>query len=119
MVRSPLSSEREIGSDFDWSLNSLLVSKHLIGTGDSQINRLVDMYLASGRDALHWCIRGSKLVSGDLVLLPAYICEDVVNPFLEYGLDINFYKIKSDLTVDIEDLQKKLEKILKKNSQNY
>jgi dTDP-4-amino-4,6-dideoxygalactose transaminase len=64
--------------------------------------------LASGRDALHWIIAALGLDPGSQVLLPAYLCESVVKPFVASGMRVVFYGITRDLRVDTADLARKL-----------
>ncbi len=44
---------------------------------------------------------------GDRVLLPAYACESVVVPFVAAGLAPEFYAVKEDLSVDLDDLARR------------
>lgn len=43
------------------------------------------------------------------VLIPAYTCQTVIDPFQFQGWDIEFYSIHRDLRIDIDDLRKKVE----------
>ena len=47
----------------------------------------------------HW-----KLKTGDEVLMPAYNCGTEVDPFVSYGLNVNFYRIDKKARMDSEDL---------------
>ena len=96
---------REIGGDFPFPFGSMVrrgKAHRLLPKGADSV------LLASGRDALHWIIQALGLIRGDRVLLPAYLCEDVVGPFRSHGLDVNYYAITPDLQVDSEDLVSKL-----------
>src|SRR5262249_31065683 len=42
------------------------------------------------------------------VLIPSYICRAAVDPFLAYGMDIDFYSIKMDCAVDLDDIQNRI-----------
>ena len=97
---------KEIGSDFHFPLGSLVGRN-----GNSESHSSVGpntVLLASGRDALHWIIDSLVLPRGSQVLLPAYLCDAVVKPFLDNGLRVRFYKITRDLQVDSADLASKL-----------
>jgi len=65
-------------------------------------------YFASGRDALHWIIGSLGLAKGERVLLPAYICNEVIKPFFTHGLTVEFYRVDADLQIDKADLATKL-----------
>ena len=96
---------REIGSDFEFPFGALFGS-HLRSTRAEA--GLETAYLASGRDALHWIILSLGLQRGSRVLLPSYLCEEVVAPFLAHGMDVDFYRVTRDLQVDRADLGRRL-----------
>ena len=97
---------KETGSDFDFPLGSLVRSRRR--NTALPLEGPNTRFLASGRDALHWIIRTLGLAAGDHVLLPAYLCEDVLRPFLAHGLRVEFYGIGANLQVDGPDLATKL-----------
>lgn len=41
-------------------------------------------------------------------LLPAYLCDTLIGPFRRHGLSVRFYDVNPDLTVDVEDLGRRL-----------
>lgn len=41
-------------------------------------------------------------------LLPAYLCDTLIGPFRQHGLTVRFYDVRPDLTVDVEDLGRRL-----------
>ena len=97
---------REIGSDFHfvpWWPGGRHGGPDVVPTGYPDT-----AYLASGRDALHWIIGSLRLPVGAEVLLPAYLCEEVLNPFLAHGMRVRFYGVTRDLQVDTADLAAKL-----------
>ena len=46
------------------------------------------------------------------VLIPAYTCQTVIDPFIELGWTVHFYNIEKTLRIDLEDLNDKYESIL-------
>jgi perosamine synthetase len=60
-----------------------------------------------GRDALSLAVSALNLGAGDSVLLPAYLCREVLRPFLG-RTRVEFYDVRPDLTVDPEEIRKKL-----------
>ena len=42
------------------------------------------------------------------VLLPSYLCPSIVNIFELQGLEYDFYQVKKDFSIDLEDLKNKL-----------
>ena len=61
-----------------------------------------------GRDALSAVPSLMNLEPGDTILLPAYLCGEVVRPFLGRCL-VEFYEIGEDLTVDPNDIEERLQ----------
>ena len=96
---------REIGSDFEFPVRSLIGHRQ---SGGPAFEAPGTVFLASGRDALHWIIRSLGLPPGAQVLLPAYLCEDVLKPFLSFGMKVEFYGLTSGLQLDQADLAKKI-----------
>jgi len=99
-------SVREIGSDFHLSARSL-VGRPDMGQVPPLSGRH-SVFLASGRDAIHWIIQSLRLPRGSQILLPAYLCEDVVKPFLGKGMNVRFYRVDENLQADFADLVSKL-----------
>ncbi len=60
-------------------------------------------WFASAREAVRWW--ATHLLPGGPVLLPAYGCESVVQPFREAGIDVRFYPVNRDLEVDPERIR--------------
>lgn len=62
----------------------------------------------SARYALSAGIRAAGIEPDDAVLLPSYNCWTEIDPFLHAGIRTVYYRINSDLTVDFDDLLKKI-----------
>lgn len=65
-------------------------------------------HFALGRSALLWLCRTMGWGPGDRFLMPAYTCESVSDPFLEAGIELDFYGVNPDLSVDLDDLRRRL-----------
>lgn len=77
---------REIGSEF-WTLCRSVYTK----------NTTSEVYLLSGRTALHFIIEDIvKTRMPRKVLLPSYCCESIILPFVQTGIDIQFYQVNFD-----------------------
>ena len=99
---------KEIGSNFWINLEELQYDSNRI---DNTVFRFDydDIALTStGRGAI-------ALVLCDLpddrkkALLPSFTCESVIEPFIQCGYDVSFYRIHDDLTIDFECLQSQAE----------
>jgi hypothetical protein len=60
-------------------------------------------FLRSGRDSLEF-VSQNIIVTNKCILLPAYCCESMIEPFKKTGWRIYFYRLNNDLTVDIENM---------------
>lgn len=63
---------------------------------------------SSGRDSLKLIIRILDLTQHDEVLLPSYLCGDILRPFKEENVGFAFYRVNADLSVSIGDIKKKI-----------
>ncbi|MFN2185742.1 MAG: DegT/DnrJ/EryC1/StrS family aminotransferase [Anaerolineae bacterium] len=69
-------------------------------------------YVANGRAALGLAIRRLRQMAKDGrdgVLLPAYLCHSMIQPFREQGLRIGFYPVASDLSIDPADVSERID----------
>ena len=92
---------REIGSNFwDYSVSAPERKLPFFWAG-SEYNV---QYFKSGRNAIKALCQNLKS-SEKRAILPNYTCETVIQPFLEEGWDVSFFKINRDLTINEEDFQ--------------
>lgn len=61
-------------------------------------------YLRSGREALLYVSRNCKRDKESVILFPAYCCWSMSAPFQKSGWKIVYYRLKEDLTVDVDYL---------------
>lgn len=89
----------EIGSNF-WEY-SLSKSVHPFGFpwDKSEFNHV---FFKSGRNAIKALCQ--ILSCEKRVALPAYTCSTVIDPFISEGWQVSFYRIKKDMTVDLDSL---------------
>ena len=66
-------------------------------------------YTTSGQAAIALAARHMGIGPRHSVLLPAYHCASMVEPFSAQGASPRFYKIKEDLSVDLDDLAAKID----------
>lgn len=67
--------------------------------------------LATGRSALLHLINRLPRPRAATVLLPCYVAEGVIQPFLRYGFTVLFYRLQSDLSPIVEDVETLLEQV--------
>lgn len=91
----------EVGSEYSLDVADLSSKE------DNLINRLKGfqtVYYNSGRSAIRGVLRQIK---GKRALLPAYICQSVIQAFEQENYSIDFYNINTDFSLDIDDMKTK------------
>ncbi|WP_426116183.1 aminotransferase class I/II-fold pyridoxal phosphate-dependent enzyme [Massilia sp. PWRC2] len=64
--------------------------------------------VTSGRIAIALALRQMRVGAGDAVLVPSFHCASMVEPVIWSGATPVFYRIKSDTSVDLDDIASKL-----------
>jgi dTDP-4-amino-4,6-dideoxygalactose transaminase len=63
---------------------------------------------SSGRAAIYSALRSLHLSRDTPVWMPAYHCGVEVQAAIDAGFDVGFYRIRSDLRIDLDDLERRL-----------
>lgn len=66
------------------------------------------LFTSSCRAAIAIALKQLGIKSGDSVMLPAYHCGSMIEPALWLEADVIFYKVKPDLSLDFDDICKKM-----------
>ncbi len=75
--------------------------------GKDQYKRKI--YTNNGRTATVYALQnGIKPKKGDIILVPDYLCISVINSLEVTEGEFRFYHVRADLTIDLEDLERKL-----------
>lgn len=96
------SNMHEIGSEFDWKSNDRFLNDEVIW---EKLNSAT--YFRSGRDALKELALYHR-ERHDRILIPALSCDSMVQPFLQNGYEVVFFKMSSDYVIDKRDLEEKV-----------
>ena len=83
---------KEIGSEFALFSNEEYYFKHIKSLRNST------RFLRCGRDATGYVANLLKRKSG-IILMPAYCCKSMVDPFLIRGWKVEYYPIKNDFSL--------------------
>ena len=68
------------------------------------------IYTNNGRTATVYALQnGIKPGKGDVILMPDYLCISVINSLEITEAEFRFYHVRADLTIDLEDLENKLD----------
>ena len=94
----------EIGSDF-WENQLNTMEEAFLIEGIQSVD--FGDYFISGRSAIRALCRQFNH-NNKKVLLPAYTCETVVQPFEKEGWNIAYYEIRKNLSIDKKDLVEKI-----------
>ena len=98
----------EIGGDFHLPVSHLW-AKYLGQFNSHAPSDATSLLMVAGRSSLRLILKEIlKLGKGDEVLLPAYVFEGFLNPFRESKATIKFYKVNADLTIDANDIERKI-----------
>lgn len=76
-------------------------SKHDKNIDDFYADENNIRYYSLARHALKNGLRALNLKEGDIVLIPSFICRDVLAPFNELKLNIRYYSLNQDLTPNL------------------
>ena len=98
---------KEYGYEYDAALNEKIWNE----TEGKVTNTKLwgALCLRSGRDALKAIAREYEPCTA---LLPALACDSMVFPFVQYGHKVEYYKLKSDYTINLDSVDFKDERIL-------
>ena len=62
------------------------------------------------RNAIYWALKALKVSPKAHVLLPAYLCKAAVEPFREYGSEVEFYGVNRRCEPDFREIESKIGK---------
>lgn len=65
--------------------------------------------VTGGTEAIALALEHAGIKAGDKVLLPAFHCRSMIEPFLAVGARTVYYRIAEDLAVDVDDIRSKLD----------
>ncbi len=99
---------REIGSEFHIDSSSNTKSLQRISFDTSIYND--HMFLRSGREAIGFILDQVE-PSSKIALLPAYICESMLNPFLTRNYQVEFFEVDINFNPNITQVDALLKKV--------
>lgn len=97
----------------DVPVSPVLSLAALLSGDDRAVASVVDvgrpLFLTAGRMAIAQALRIMGVAPGDKVLLPAYHCAAMVEPLSLVGAEAVFYRLRENLTVDMDDIAAKVD----------
>ena len=101
-----------IGGEFFFSPRLLLTKPkcNIKGIFEENFPNKYLTYTYGGYYSLRIIIEHLQIKNNEFILLPSYLCPSILIPFKEYNIHYKFYRIKEDLSIDIDDLLNKYNK---------
>jgi len=97
---------REIGGEF--SLPTEYLHRNPTNQFPKYSRYARRILLTSGRAALKLIVTSLKLGKKDEVLLPSYLCREILDPLLEEHVQFTFYRVGDTLSVDADDIDDRI-----------
>lgn len=63
----------------------------------------------NGRSALAHVLKLANSQPNEKILLPSYHCRTMIEPAIYYGMNVAFYKLNANLSIDLDDLISKID----------
>lgn len=73
--------------------------------------RANNIILDGASSSIRFIIECLKMEKNEYVLLPSYLCPTIIENFNKYEINIEFFNINRDLSIDLEGLKRKIQKI--------
>ncbi|MFZ7133724.1 MAG: aminotransferase class V-fold PLP-dependent enzyme, partial [Eubacteriales bacterium] len=99
--------EIEIGGEFHLSPSHLWANNKDQHESFKPVSS-TSLLTSSGRASMRIINQIINLGPTDEVLLPAYMFEALLSPFKERGAQLKFYRLNEDLSLDVDDIKKKI-----------
>ena len=93
---------KPFGGEF-WYDNSIM---------NDEVDNLSDseaLLLNGGQTAIEFIIQDINFDNNEYVLMPSYLCPEILHKFKEKNIGIIFYEINKDLSINIESIQALIE----------
>ena len=99
-------SKKSIGSEFGLSFKNITDKENELDKFLADCKR--GLLLSSGRDSIYYILSLIQRINFNRILLPSYLCSDILKPLKELGFVYKYYRVKGDLKIDKLDLENKL-----------
>jgi|GEM_PF-1283981 len=99
-----------VGGEFYYS-PALLFSKRSFSLSDYLAHAFPEKkysFSYGGYYSILQILKTIKIQANELVLLPSYICPTILIPFKKQGVKYQFYRIRENLEIDIDDIGEKM-----------
>lgn len=76
----------------------------------NQLEQASGTFLSGGQSSLNFIVKNLQMKADEIILLPSYLCPTIVQNLDRNHARYSFYTINSDLSINISDLQAKIDK---------
>lgn len=94
---------KPLGGEF-WFDNSILCNNR------DNISEKNCVLLNGGQSAIEFILRDINLNQKEFILMPSYLCPTILYKFEQRNINVLFYEIEEDLSINIESITKLIEK---------
>lgn len=103
-----MNKNKPIGSDFHLPLGCLI--KKPTNEAKKYIPRRGSIFLTAGRNSIAAIVDKLKIKSGEKVIIPGYVCKEIVQTLVEKGLQVDFCRVEKGLKLNTKEIKKKIDK---------
>ncbi|WP_027637202.1 DegT/DnrJ/EryC1/StrS family aminotransferase [Clostridium butyricum] len=68
------------------------------------------IFLSGGQSAIRFILKDIDMKNNQYILIPSYLCPTILYNFEDLGVKYKFYKVNSDLSIDLDDVCSKINK---------
>jgi len=68
------------------------------------------VFLRGGQSAIRFILEDMDIKPDEYILIPSYLCPNILYNFIMLNIKYEFYKINKDLSIDINDIEAKMKK---------
>ncbi|MDD2493924.1 MAG: DegT/DnrJ/EryC1/StrS aminotransferase family protein [Tissierellia bacterium] len=94
---------KPIGGEF-WCDNKIF------NNSADNLNKTEAVLLNGGQSSIEFILQDIKLRENEHILMPSYLCPTILYKFKKYNINILFYEINGDLSINIESVSRLIEK---------
>lgn len=66
------------------------------------------VFLSGGQSAIQFILENINIKDDEYVLMPSFLCPSILHKFKKVNIKYKFYKIKKDLSIDLDDIEKNI-----------
>lgn len=76
----------------------------------NQLEKVRGTFLSGGQSSLNFIMKHLQMKEDEIILLPSYLCPTIIQNLDHHHARYRFYEVNSDLSINLNDLQAKIDK---------